>query len=217
MARRRQSDVISDPVKFDRTDGPSSRAVSPSMSASVSARPRRSRPEAHQLDALKVLFAKTTTPSMEQRAALALEVNMTESKVTNWFRNARQTAKKKQSTAANESDMDAEDDDRSMDMDMSEPKTFLTHIPIPVSSVRSQGEHLLKPPVDLRRGGSHSADDMDVDDHQSTSHTGSDEDELVTPSPSSTTQPLYSPQNKNTPANVDDATLLLSLRAGGSP
>ncbi len=39
-------------------------------------RPRRSRPEPYQLDALKELFSKTSTPTIEERSALALEVGM---------------------------------------------------------------------------------------------------------------------------------------------
>ncbi|CCM03656.1 uncharacterized protein FIBRA_05800 [Fibroporia radiculosa] len=58
------------------------------------ARPRRTRPEPHQLEALKKLFRRTTTPSIEERGALALEVGMEVGKVTNWFRNLRQTARK---------------------------------------------------------------------------------------------------------------------------
>lgn len=40
------------------------------------ARPRRSRPEPYQLEALKKLLHRTSTPSIEQRNALALEVGM---------------------------------------------------------------------------------------------------------------------------------------------
>ncbi|PCH34080.1 homeobox-domain-containing protein [Wolfiporia cocos MD-104 SS10] len=60
-----------------------------------SARPRRTRPEPHQLDALKKLFRRTATPSIEERGALALEIGMDVGKVTNWFRNLRQTARKR--------------------------------------------------------------------------------------------------------------------------
>ena len=40
------------------------------------ARPRRSRPEPYQLDALKKLLHRTLTPSIEERNALALEIGM---------------------------------------------------------------------------------------------------------------------------------------------
>ena len=39
-------------------------------------RPRRSRPEPYQLDALKRLLHRTLTPSIEERSALALEIGM---------------------------------------------------------------------------------------------------------------------------------------------
>ncbi|KAG2138701.1 uncharacterized protein EDB93DRAFT_713678 [Suillus bovinus] len=58
-------------------------------------RPRRSRPEPYQLEALKKLLHRTSTPSIEQRNALAMEVGMDIGKVTNWFRNIRQTARKR--------------------------------------------------------------------------------------------------------------------------
>ncbi|KAF9010309.1 homeobox-domain-containing protein [Hymenopellis radicata] len=43
---------------------------------SMSSRMRRARPEPHQLDALKDLFIKNPTPTIEQRTALALEIGM---------------------------------------------------------------------------------------------------------------------------------------------
>ena len=39
-------------------------------------RPRRSRPEPYQLDALKKLLHQTLTPSIEERSTLALEIGM---------------------------------------------------------------------------------------------------------------------------------------------
>lgn len=39
-------------------------------------RPRRTRPEPYQLEALKKLFARTPNPSIEERGALALEIGM---------------------------------------------------------------------------------------------------------------------------------------------
>ncbi|EGN93170.1 hypothetical protein SERLA73DRAFT_163673 [Serpula lacrymans var. lacrymans S7.3] len=58
-------------------------------------RPRRTRPEPYQLEALKKLFMRTSNPSIEERTALASEVGMDVGKVTNWFRNLRQTARKR--------------------------------------------------------------------------------------------------------------------------
>ncbi|KAJ2918354.1 hypothetical protein MD484_g2063, partial [Candolleomyces efflorescens] len=84
--------------------------------------PRRSRPEPYQLDALKGLFTRTSTPTIEERSALALEIGMDVGKVTNWFRNLRQTARKRnnrhhgaeQSTGSgdeDDGDMQDQDDD----------------------------------------------------------------------------------------------------------
>lgn len=42
----------------------------------MQSRPRRSRPEPYQLDALKGLFNRTSTPTIEERSALALEIGM---------------------------------------------------------------------------------------------------------------------------------------------
>ena len=39
-------------------------------------RPRRSRPEPYQLEALKQLYKQTSTPTIEERSALALEIGM---------------------------------------------------------------------------------------------------------------------------------------------
>jgi hypothetical protein len=71
-------------------------------------RPRRSRPEPYQLDALKELFTKSATPTIEERSALALEIGMDVGKVTNWFRNLRQTARKRTKKSGSGDD---EDDD----------------------------------------------------------------------------------------------------------
>ena len=54
---------------------PVRRSVTP-YSGAMSTRPRRSRPEPYQLDALKVLFTRTATPTIEERSALALEIGM---------------------------------------------------------------------------------------------------------------------------------------------
>ncbi|TFK56800.1 hypothetical protein OE88DRAFT_1689991 [Heliocybe sulcata] len=66
-----------------------------SASSASRARPRRSRPEPNQLEKLKDLFRRTSNPSIEERGALALEIGMDLPKVTNWFRNLRQTARRR--------------------------------------------------------------------------------------------------------------------------
>lgn len=82
------------------------------VSASASARSRRTRPEPYQLEALKKLFHRTATPSIEERGALALEINMDLGKVTNWFRNLRQSSRKRSKRGSEGSDED--DDDMSV-------------------------------------------------------------------------------------------------------
>jgi len=53
------------------------RSTTPYGSMSISfSRPRRSRPVPYQLDALKELFRKTSTPTIEERSALAQEIGM---------------------------------------------------------------------------------------------------------------------------------------------
>jgi len=89
-----------------RKHSPRRYSVPYSTSSSFS-RPRRSRPEPYQLDALKELFTKTPTPSIEERSALAAEIGMDVGKVTNWFRNLRQTARKRaKKTGSSEEDDD---------------------------------------------------------------------------------------------------------------
>ncbi|KAL5519161.1 hypothetical protein ACEPAH_844 [Sanghuangporus vaninii] len=78
-------------------------------------RPRRTRPDPYQLEALRKLFARNPNPSIEERGALALEIGMDIGKVTNWFRNLRQTARKRALKANND------DGDESMDYDDSAP------------------------------------------------------------------------------------------------
>ncbi|KAF5332550.1 hypothetical protein D9611_005085 [Ephemerocybe angulata] len=77
----------------------------------MQSRPRRSRPEPYQLDALKGLFTRTATPTIEERSALALEIGMDIGKVTNWFRNLRQTARKRNSRHHGAEQVGSGDDD----------------------------------------------------------------------------------------------------------
>ncbi|EIN14415.1 hypothetical protein PUNSTDRAFT_49209 [Punctularia strigosozonata HHB-11173 SS5] len=108
-----------------------SRSPYPSTASSQQARPRRSRPEPYQLDALKALYAKTPNPSIEERGALALEIGMELGRVTNWFRNLRQTAKKRglrhhailASGEADDDEADGDDDDVSVGIDFSRDGT----------------------------------------------------------------------------------------------
>ncbi|KAK1221902.1 hypothetical protein PQX77_015282 [Marasmius sp. AFHP31] len=65
-----------------------------SVSQAMTSRPRRTRPEPHQLAALNELYHRNAHPSVEERTALAQEVGMDLGKVTNWFRNLRQTRRR---------------------------------------------------------------------------------------------------------------------------
>ncbi|KAF5374916.1 hypothetical protein D9758_000549 [Tetrapyrgos nigripes] len=75
----------------------------------MESRPRRTRPEQYQLKALNQLYAKTSHPSIEERSALAQEIGMDLGKVTNWFRNVRQTRKRNKKASAASGD-EYEDD-----------------------------------------------------------------------------------------------------------
>ncbi|KAJ7225493.1 homeodomain transcription factor [Mycena pura] len=98
---RRSASAFSVPDEglTSRSRRDSSRSDTPYNSTCVvmplSTRPRRSRPDPSQLTALKRLFNKTSTPSIEERSALAYEIGMDLGKVTNWFRNLRQSARKR--------------------------------------------------------------------------------------------------------------------------
>jgi hypothetical protein len=83
------------------------RSSTPYHAASL-LRPRRTRPEPHQLEELKKLNERTSNPTIEERTALALEIRMDVGKVTNWFRNLRQTARKR----AKRQGIDDDDDRR---------------------------------------------------------------------------------------------------------
>lgn len=147
---------------------PSHRRYSAPYSTSSSfSRSRRSRPEPYQLDALKQLFRKTSTPSIEERSALAAEIGMDLGKVTNWFRNLRQTARKR---AKKTGSSDEEDDSSSFRGDMaSEP--FSRPVTPSQHSTSSANEE--------------SMDLDDCDHEQRHSDLLSDEEypEAVTPSP----------------------------------
>jgi Homeodomain len=60
----------------ERSNGSTSSRGSPYHSIIPSHRPRRTRPEPHQLEALQRLYSRTANPSIEERSALALEVGM---------------------------------------------------------------------------------------------------------------------------------------------
>ncbi|KAH9949395.1 homeobox-domain-containing protein [Amylocystis lapponica] len=89
--------------------------------AATHSRPRRTRPEPHQLEALKKLFQRTATPSIEERGALAIAIGMDVGKVTNWFRNLRQTTRKRGQRAG---EMDEDEDAFGEDADNASLATY---------------------------------------------------------------------------------------------
>ncbi|KAH6916666.1 hypothetical protein BKA70DRAFT_1250227 [Coprinopsis sp. MPI-PUGE-AT-0042] len=136
------------------------RSVTPYSSA-MSTRPRRSRPEPYQLDALKVLFTRTATPTIEERSALALEIGMEVGKVTNWFRNLRQTARKRGSRLS-DADQDGthsgvEEDLDGLDADEMSPFSSIAHSNSESRSA-SRSRHGSPP-----RSASEDSSNMDVD------------------------------------------------------
>ncbi|PPQ71651.1 hypothetical protein CVT24_007842 [Panaeolus cyanescens] len=145
-----------------------------SLSANF-ARPRRSRPEPYQLEALKELFMKTSTPTIEERSVLAFKIGMEVGKVTNWFRNLRQTARKR----AKKSGSGDDDDDAFTAGDIYSASVSRSGTPSLGSSSSSIMDN--DEPMDL---------DYDQSNH---SDMGSDDEdqEAVTPSP----EPSPSPQS----------------------
>jgi hypothetical protein len=72
--------TINESISLSRRSTPR-RSSTPYRSAgggtgSTNTRPRRTRPEPYQLDALRNLFNRTSTPSIEERTILALEIGM---------------------------------------------------------------------------------------------------------------------------------------------
>ncbi|KAH8119997.1 hypothetical protein DFH11DRAFT_1499386 [Phellopilus nigrolimitatus] len=193
-------------------------------------RPRRTRPEPYQLEALKKLFARTSNPSIEERGALALEIGMDVGKVTNWFRNLRQTARKR----AQKSNHD-DGDDEGMDYDDSAPVSSMSTPLFPsttssysFSSVDDDVEHM---DLDSERyyevhhlphsdGGSEEEDQEAVTPPPAPPRitgrsrmdvgflTGSNEDLQLQASP---VKPFMGDAAAHAPPRVEDALLLLSF------
>ncbi|OSD03338.1 homeobox-domain-containing protein, partial [Trametes coccinea BRFM310] len=158
-------------------------------------RPRRTRPEPWQLEALKKLFNRTKTPSIEDRQMLAAEIGMDVNKVTNWFRNLRQSDRKRArqngSASAEEGELD---DDESMDLDDMRSQSSVSRTATPgvassssaVDYVKIEAEE--KPHFHQHSRGPYARSALS----RSHSDMGSDEDtlqEAVTPSPESSPPP----------------------------
>lgn len=179
-------------------------AAAERASSVASGRARRSRPEPYQLEALKKLFHRTATPSIEERGALALEINMDVGKVTNWFRNLRQTTRKRTKRMSD----DGEDDDDNVSLatytansrDVSRAGSPL--LSGSSASLQDDGDIVMSDPADVRY--SHEEPRMHLQyngkPHRIYSHlahsrshsdVGSDDEyqEAVTPSPESSPPP----------------------------
>ncbi|KAI0783406.1 hypothetical protein C8Q75DRAFT_810990 [Abortiporus biennis] len=231
-----QRSVSGTPLSSTLDSRPSSPRASPYAAAAAerassvaNSRARRSRPEPYQLDALKKLFHRTQTPSIEERGALALEINMDVGKVTNWFRNLRQTARKR----TRKTDGDDDDDD---DVSLATYTAFSRDVsragsPVNSASASSSTSPRLQDDGDIAMDDANDheyprrhAEYLDVKVEQEDKHNsmyshapfsrshsdmGSDEDdqEAVTPSPSppppafapAVSQPKRSPSDSQTP------------------
>lgn len=204
-ARRSPSAV---PLFDSRASSPRPSPYGTAMSeraSSVSSRSRRTRPEPYQLEALKKLFQRTATPSIEERGALAIEINMDVGKVTNWFRNLRQSSRKRSKRASEGSEYD--DDDMSAYNDMSRNVSregspvsvdpaedyMVTDKPFPHEALRYKLEPDEKPiRMYTHASNSRSSDMASEEDFQ----------EAVTPSPVSSPYPA-GPSSQNVKKLVD--------------
>ncbi|KAK0465522.1 homeodomain transcription factor [Desarmillaria tabescens] len=151
---------------------------------SMSSRLRRARPEPHQLEALKGLFDKNPTPTIEERSVLAHEIGMDLGKVTNWFRNLRQTSRRR----AKKSGSGDDDDDYGFPYSSQLHSASASRYGSPSSS-------------------SDDAMDYDEEPHPTVAHSddiGSDEEiqEAVTPSPSPSPPPRTMPSPSRQPFAV---------------
>ena len=178
-------------------------AAERASSVASGGRARRTRPEPYQLEALKKLFHRTATPSIEERGALALEINMDVGKVTNWFRNLRQTTRKRNKRLSD--DGDEEDDNVSLatytanSRDVSRAGSPL--LSGSSASFQEAGDVIMSDPIDARYSEeSNMRPQYDGKPHRVYSHlahsrshsdVGSDDEyqEAVTPSPESSPAP----------------------------
>ncbi|KAJ6610888.1 hypothetical protein B0H10DRAFT_396959 [Mycena sp. CBHHK59/15] len=165
---------------------------STSAAVSLSARQRRARPEPFQLDALKRLFSKTPTPSIEERSALALEIGMEIGKVTNWFRNLRQSARKREKKLGRRHGGGGSDDDFDYNDGYGtgfyspSASASASRSATPSSSSLERGDRRGR----LRRHVRlHSSDEDDEEEDEEYA------EEVVTPSPSESPSPTSSPSH----------------------
>ncbi|TDL28142.1 hypothetical protein BD410DRAFT_835381 [Rickenella mellea] len=170
ISRSSREGSVVDQKPLSRSSRPGSRRHGSSLPPS-GARPRRTRPEPYQLEALKKLYTRTANPSIEERGALALEVGMDIGKVTNWFRNLRQTARKRAAKAGGVLGDGGEDDSDAMAMmDFeSAPVSRAGSPSLPFSSsASSSGDGHLRYEDDEDENGidDEGHDTMDLDEHE---------------------------------------------------
>ncbi|KAI0348115.1 hypothetical protein BDW22DRAFT_1404138 [Trametopsis cervina] len=168
-------------------------------SASTNARARRTRPEPYQLEALKKLFHRTATPSIEERGALALEINMDVGKVTNWFRNLRQSSRKQRSKVGSGGSGSEDEDDEDEDdmMSVSAYTHDFSRAGSPASMASDERHAMMDVVVDKRKLYTHHPAN-----NSRSSDMASEEDaqEAVTPSPASSPYPAFPLAGKPAPA-----------------
>ncbi|KAJ7110308.1 homeodomain transcription factor [Mycena crocata] len=144
---------------------------SSSTAMSLAARQRRGRPDPVQLNSLRRLLSKTPTPSIEERSALALEIGMDLGKVTNWFRNLRQSARKREKNSKHSRSGGSDDDFEPVYL--SSTSRSRSETPGRMSSAERELEYV------QGRPRLHSSDDEE------------EAQEAVTPSPSPSPPPSY--------------------------
>ncbi|KAJ7044944.1 homeodomain transcription factor [Mycena alexandri] len=153
---------------------------------SLAARQRRGRPDPSQLNSLRRLLSKTPTPTIEERSALALEIGMDLGKVTNWFRNLRQSTRKREKSRRGSPEDDDEDD---FGYGYGESNSNNDSEPAYLSSNRTSRSRSETPSVE--RG---------YPQLPSHSHSSEEEQEAVTPSPSPS--PSASPSRGHRPLDL---------------
>lgn len=172
----------------------------------------RVRLQPYQLEVLKKEYAKDQNPSMEKRMEIGVEVDMHVSRVTNWFRNLRQSekTKKKPSSGAAVRKSEVMDDDEADDA-----TTASSSVPVPLPTVPS---HLPKGRVtrnsqstpealgpwyeeDLRARSTSYVEDEDMDMDDNDNDDEDEDDELATPEP--VTPPQHPHRHHNLPSLVN--------------
>ncbi|KAJ6509558.1 homeobox-domain-containing protein [Mycena vitilis] len=143
----------------------------------------RMRPSNFQLEALKHLNSRTSTPSIEERSALALEIGMEVGKVTNWFRNLRQSARKREKKVGRRHGGGSEDDLDYTDSYFYSPSASASASRAGTPSLEGEDVRQRHP---RRALNSHSSDDDEDEDEEYPQ-------EAVTPSPSQSPSPTSSP------------------------